>query len=111
MTERQATLDALLRTKFAFFLRKVFATVSPGDSLHWNWHLDAFAWQLDRVRVGETNRLIVTIPPRHLKSITISVAWLAFMLGHHPDLRFVCVSYSQELAQKHARDCRVVMHS
>ncbi len=61
--------------------------------------------------MGETNRLIVTIPPRHLKSITISVSWVAFMLGHHPDLRFVCVSYSQELAQKHARDCRVVMHS
>ena len=111
MIERQATLDAILRMEFAFFLRKVFETVSPGDDLHWNWHLDAFAWQLDRVRTGETNRLIVTIPPRHLKSITISVAWPAFMLGHHPDLRFVCVSYSQELAQKHARDCRAVMHS
>ena len=49
--ERQATLDAILRTEFALFLRKVFATVSPGDDLHWNWHLGAFAWQLDRVRV------------------------------------------------------------
>jgi len=109
--ERQAFLDAILRTEFAFFLRKVFATVSPGDDLHWNWHLDAFAGHLDRVRNGETNRLIVTIPPRHLKSITISVAWVAFMLGHRPDQRFVCVSYSQELAQKHARDCRAVMDS
>ncbi len=66
MTERQAALDAILRTEFAFFLRKAFATVSPGDSLRWSWHLAAFAWQLDRVRAGETNRLIVTIPPRHL---------------------------------------------
>lgn len=109
MRDRQAILDALLRRHFAFFLRKVFETVASGDVLNWNWHLDAIAWQLERVQGGELNRLIVTIPPRHLKSITISVAWVAFMLGHRPDLRVVCVSYSQELAQKHARDCRVVM--
>ncbi len=111
VTDRQAVLDAILRTRFPFFLRKAFETVSPGDELCWSWHLDAIGWQLNRVRTGETRRLIVTIPPRHLKSITISVAWVAFMLGHRPDLRYVCVSYSQELAQKHARDCRALMHS
>lgn len=109
MVDQPAVFDALLRTHFAFFLRKVFGTVAPGDALDWNWHLDAIAWQFGRVRAGDLNRLIVTIPPRHLKSITISVAWVAFLLGHRPDLRVVCVSYSQELAQKHARDCRVVM--
>ncbi len=109
MRDRQAVLDALLRRHFPFFLRRAFETVAPGDPLDWNWHLDAISWQLERVRAGAEHRLIVTIPPRHLKSITISVAWVAFMLGLDPGLRFVCVSYSQELAQKHARDCRSVM--
>lgn len=31
------------------------------------------------------------------------------MLGKDPKKRFVCVSYSADLAQKHARDCRAIM--
>ena len=46
------------------------------------------------------------MPPRSLKSIAVSVAWVAWRLGHDPALRFVCCSYSAELALKHARDCR-----
>jgi predicted phage terminase large subunit-like protein len=39
----------------------------------------------------------------------ISVAWVAWCLGKNPRLNFVCVSYSNELSLKHARDCRAVM--
>lgn len=60
---------------------------------------------------GASTRLIVTMPPRYLKSITISVAWVAWRLGRDPGLKFVCVSYSGELAQKHAGDCRAIMQT
>jgi predicted phage terminase large subunit-like protein len=106
-----AAFDALLRRHFPYFLRKVFLQVSPGYPFQSNWHLDAIAFRLQQVQHGKTTRLIVTVPPRSLKSITISVAWVAWMLGHHPELNFVCVSYSAELAHKHARDCRAVMQS
>jgi predicted phage terminase large subunit-like protein len=33
------------------------------------------------------------------------------MLGRDPTKRIICVSYSQELAVKHANDCRTVMNS
>lgn len=109
MADRQAAYDALLRVSFPTFLQRCFLAVSPGDVFEDNWHLEAIGWRLKRIQRGEINRLIVTVPPRSLKSIAISVAWVAWRLGHDPKLRFVCVSYSAELALKHARDCRAIM--
>ncbi len=96
---------------FGSFLHRVFLTVAPGDDFQDNWHLGAIAHQLERIRTGESNRLIINVPPRSLKSIAVSVAWVAWRLGHDPALCFVCCSYSAELALKHARDCRAVMQS
>jgi predicted phage terminase large subunit-like protein len=107
----QATFDACLRADFHMFLHRAFLTVSPGDDFQDNWHLGAIAHQLERIRTGESNRLIINVPPRSLKSIAVSVAWVAWRLGHDPALCFVCCSYSAELALKHARDCRAVMQS
>jgi predicted phage terminase large subunit-like protein len=60
---------------------------------------------------GKTRRLIINVPPRHLKSLLASVALPAFYLGHNPAAQIICVSYAQELAEKLARDCRSVMMS
>jgi predicted phage terminase large subunit-like protein len=64
-----------------------------------------------RVLNGEINRLIITVPPRSLKSICASVAFPAFVLGHDPCRKIICVSYSEGLARKHANDRRAVMRS
>ncbi len=110
-TNSKALLDAVLRELFLPFVRKGFATASGGDQLQSNWHQHAIAWELEQIRIGADTRLIVNMPPRNLKSIICSVAWPAFMLGHDPTLRFVCVSYSYDLARKHANDCRALMQT
>ena len=46
-----------------------------------------------------------------MKSICASVAFPAFVLGHDPTRRIICVSYSEGLARKHANDFRAVMRS
>jgi hypothetical protein len=86
--------QALLRNDFRAFTEKVFLTLNPGESFVWSWYFDAVAWQLERVRRGETKRLIINLPPRSLKSIMASVAWPAFILGLDPSKRIICVSYS-----------------
>lgn len=111
MSNRLHVIDAALRTDFVCFLRKVFGTVSPGQPFLPNWHIDAIAYQLMRVMHGEVKRLIITVPPRHLKSITSSVAFPAYVLGHDPTCRIVCASYSSDLALKHAHDWRAVVRS
>ena len=64
----------MLRGDLHAFVRKSFGTVSPGDVFLPNWHLEAICHELAKVVRGETKRLIITIPPRYLKSICASVA-------------------------------------
>jgi hypothetical protein len=76
-----------------------------------NWHLEAVSHELNSVMIGKTRRLIITVPPRSLKSICASVCLPAFALGHNPARRIICVSYSENLARKHANDCRALIRS
>ncbi|MBA3512327.1 phage terminase large subunit [Sphingomonas sp.] len=106
-----AVLQKILRNDFRAFLRKAFPSIRGGSPLAWNWHLDAIAHQLACIQSGDNRQLLVTMPPRNLKSITISIAWVAWMLGRNPRHNFVCVSYSNDLSAKHARDCLALMQS
>src|SRR5262245_23687669 len=107
----RAVLDALLRSDLAAFTQRCFQTVVPGQKYLSNWHIEAMAYHLELCRQREIRRLLITVPPRNLKSITASVAFPAFALGQDPKLRIVCASYSQDLAAKHARDFRTVLES
>ncbi len=104
-------VGAILRSDFYSFIRAIFPIVSSNDAFAPNWHIEAIAYQLTRVLKGEIKRLIITVPPRSLKSICASVAFPAFILGHDPQRKIICVSYSEGLARKHANDCRAVMRS
>ena len=108
---RRIFLEKLLQQDFCIFVRKVFETVSPGDEFLTNWHIDAMTYEVERIVEGKIKRLIVTVPPRHLKSIIFSVALPAFLLGRDPTTRIICVSYSNALAVKHANDFRAVLRS
>ncbi len=111
MTDQVRLLDAVLRQDLASFIHMTFDTVARAQPFHPNWHIEAVAWHLQRCFTGEIKRLVITLPPRQLKSICGSVAFPAWALGHDPSKRIVCVSYSAELASKHALDCRAVMES
>jgi hypothetical protein len=108
---RRRYLDSVLADDFSAFVMKVFETVSPGDEFRSNWHIDGMTYAAELVIDGKIKRLITTVPPRHLKSIIFSVALPAFLLGQDPTKRIICVSYSNELAIKHAIDFRAVMSS
>ena len=111
MTTKTRQLQAILRQDFFSFIQRVFASVVPGIEFVSGWHIEAIAHELVRAYRVERGRLIITMPPRHLKSIAASVALPAWILGHDPTARIVCVSYSNELAIKHALDTRAVMQS
>jgi predicted phage terminase large subunit-like protein len=106
-----ARLNAVLRQDFGSFLRKAFHTLSPGQEYVRGWHLDAIVHRLQQVHIGETKRLVINMPPRSLKSIAASVALPAFILGHDPTRRIICVSYSTDLAKKHSNDFRAIIES
>ncbi len=109
--EQQALFDAIIRSEFAVFIKKVFSTVAPGEMLEWNWHIDAIIEALRKLAVGETPQVVINLPPRYLKSIVVSVAWPAWVMGHDPAKQVIVASYSIDLAIKHANDFRKVVTS
>ncbi len=62
-----------------------------------------------RVQAGEISRLLINQPPRSLKSICVSVAYVAWLLGHDPTRRIIVVSYSNEFAAELHRQFRMVI--
>ena len=103
--------DAVLRQDFNAFIEKCYYQLNPTGVFLPNWHLEAMAAKLEDCRWRESRRVILTVPPRHLKSIAASVALVAWWLGHDPTAQILCASYGQDLADKHALDCRAVMQS
>src|SRR5438552_3686302 len=73
--------NAAYRSDFQAFARKSFEVLNPTTLWKDNWHLRAISYQLERVRLGLCRRLIITLPPRFLKSHLGSIAWPAYMLG------------------------------
>ncbi len=101
---------AVLRGDLPSFIQQVFKTLETAR-FRPNWHIEAIAHQLDLCRRGQTKRLLITQPPRSLKSICVSVAYVAWRLGHDPGRKFICVSYSNELAGSFARQFRTIVAS
>lgn len=103
--------DTIVKNQFSAFLEKVFHTVSPGQAFLPNWHLEAISAYLNACERGEMKRLIINMPPRMLKSVSVSVAWPAWLLAQNPSTRIMVASYAQSLSEKHSQDCRLVMQS
>jgi len=103
--------DAILRSDLGWFAERCFSQLNPQASFLPNWHIKVIAAKLTAVREGKIRRLIINLPPRHLKSLLASIAFPAWCLGHDPSAQILCVSYAQDLADKLARDCRGIMMS
>lgn len=69
-------------------------------------HHRKMADALERVARGECKRLIITVPPRHGKSMLASEFFPAWYLGQHPDNQIIHASYSQELVNGFGRKIR-----
>jgi predicted phage terminase large subunit-like protein len=103
--------DSVLRQDFVTFTARCFHDLNPQAELAMNGHLDVIAAKLTAVREGKIRRLVINLPPRHLKSLMASIAFPAWCLGLDPTAQILCVSYAQDLADKLARDCRGIMTS
>jgi predicted phage terminase large subunit-like protein len=89
----------------------VFDCLHPGEKFLEAPHVEAMCFALQEVAEARERNLLMTLPPRYLKSETVSVAFTAWVLGHHPEKKILVASYGQELAAKLARDFRRAVES
>jgi len=99
----------VLRKDLYAFVHRSFLELNAQTNFEPNWHLEVLTDKLRELAEGKCRRLIVNIPPRHLKSHTASIAFPAWLLGHEPAKQVLTVSYAQDLSEKLARDCRTLM--
>ncbi|WP_377591310.1 phage terminase large subunit [Pseudochelatococcus lubricantis] len=97
------------RQNLGAFIEKSFRELYSALPYLHNWHIDAFAWHLSEVMHGRIKRLLITVPPRSLKSHSASVAFPAWVLGREPHRRIITVSYGNDLAVEHANAFRKLM--
>jgi hypothetical protein len=100
----------LLRHDLCAFIHRSFLELEQSE-FYSNWHIEVLAAKLEDVRRGRCKRLIVNVPPRHLKSLAISIAFPAWVLGHEPAKQILSVTYAQDLSDNLARRSRTLMTS
>ncbi len=103
--------EFMLRRDLMSFTERSFYELNAQTEFVNSPHIELLVSKLEACQGGKIRRLIVNLPPRSLKSHAVSVVFPAWMLGHDPSAQIICASYGQDLADKHARDCRIVMAS
>lgn len=66
-------------------------------------HLELLCDYLERVERGVLTRLIITMPPRHGKSMSVTETFPSWFIGRFSDRRVIEVSYGDSLAKKFGR--------
>jgi len=91
-----------------FFLQ-AWDVLEPGTGLVDSWHYELICEHLElitkgkfRERFPDKQGVVVNVPPRTGKSTLVSVCWPAWSWISRPSLKFLCASYSDQLATEHS---------
>lgn len=82
------------------FIRQAWPIIEPGTTYIHNWHIDLISEYMEAINAGQITRLVINMPPRHMKSLHITVCYPAWTWVRHPEKRFIKVSYSDSLSRK-----------
>lgn len=86
--------------RLAAFTQRMYPPFMPAA------HIDTLHRELTRAVSMPGARLIVTMPPRHSKSLNVSEHLPAWFLGNHPDKRVIAASHTASLAYTFSRRVR-----
>jgi len=100
-----------MRRDFERFIPQAWKIVEPHTPFLSNWHIGLIAEYLIAVHLGEINRIIFNIPPRHMKSREITTFFPVWEWIDSPWLRYLFSSYNVDLARDHSRERRAIIES
>jgi len=100
-----------MRRSLQEFTKSCWPTIEPASKFVDNWHIDAISDHLQAVVEGDIKRLIINIPPRHMKSISVAVALPAWTWTVQPAKKFLFASYASSLSIRDSVKCRRLVES
>lgn len=109
--DRMMIFIGMLRARLDRFVEHAFTQLFPTETFISEFYVEALCRALQDVVEETERRLLVTMPPRHLKSFCAAVALPAYALGLDPTLKIGVVSYNHELSREHAELFRRIVTS
>lgn len=116
----EAVERELAKRSLKDFARFAWPFMVPNSRFIDNWHIDAMSEHLEALARDELpNGLLITMPPRHMKSLMVSVAFPAWVWAQGvgargsmgPGVRFLSSSYAYKLAERDASATRELIRT
>lgn len=107
--DHQLALDCA--GKLSTLVEHAWPIVEPATPFVHGWHIDVVCEHLEAVTRGELPRLIINVPPRTMKSLTVGVFWPAWEWLTAPHIRWLFASYAEDLSQRDSLKCRRLIRS
>jgi predicted phage terminase large subunit-like protein len=105
-------IDAeLARRSLREFIKQAWHVLEPNNVFVSNWHIDAICDHLEACSRGEITKLIINVPPGHMKSLLTCVFWCAWEWINKPHLKWLYASYAAHLSVRDSIKTRVLIGS
>ena len=100
----------VIRSDFAAFVRRAFR-MKHGEILGKQPYVDYLCHEISRLIDRDINRLLINLPPQHLKSFVGTICLAAYLLGRDPRLRILLIAYNDTFAEALCGKIRDIMQS
>jgi predicted phage terminase large subunit-like protein len=110
---KQQELRLMAEESLSEYTRQAWHVVEPKSAYVHGWHIDAMCEHLEAVSRGQIRNLVINVPPRHMKSLEVSVFWPSWEWGPRgrPETRWLYASYAEALSLRDSVKCRQVIQS
>ena len=102
-------MAALCRESLETFASRAFRVIEPGTPYEWAWHIECICEHLEASFRGELPWLLISMPPRVLKSTLIAQIYPAWVMGKEPEHQFIGASYAHSLAERNVIKARQII--
>jgi predicted phage terminase large subunit-like protein len=107
----EAEAELCERSLYDFAKTIVWRVLEPATRYVDGWHIGAICEHLEAVTAHQIPKLLITMPPRHMKSLCVSVSWPAWMWVRKAAAKFIFSSHNQENALRDSVKTRDVILS
>jgi len=92
------SLDAaILRESFSAFVQRAYRETHDQRLGH-QPYVQHLCNEITKLIDGKTTRLLINVPPQHLKTFVGSICLPAYLLGKNPRLRIILTAYNDTFA-------------
>src|SRR6476646_9292261 len=103
-------ISKIIALDFLAFARKALRELD-GIRISDDRYVELLASHLMDFADSKTKRLLINLPPRHLKTQLCTVCFAAWILAHNPETKIMLISYGQDLARDIGRAIREILRA